>query len=137
MSEEENKTPDRLIDVPEAVGVFDDVESLQQAVYDLWIAGFSRFGTSLLTRAFDTYQHFGRINRRGSHRWCTWWRNRWLFGKAYRKTAFRTLRKSVEARGVCYYGCGPSHLRKRRWPLKLSKGLPVGTCISINGALDE
>ena len=48
MSEEENKTPEHLIDVPEAVGVFDDVESLQQAIYDLWIAGFSRFDTSLL-----------------------------------------------------------------------------------------
>lgn len=36
------------IDVPEAVGVFDSFETLQGAVYDLHIAGFSRHDISLL-----------------------------------------------------------------------------------------
>ena len=36
------------LNVPEAVGVFDTVESLQAAVYDLRTAGFSRHDISLL-----------------------------------------------------------------------------------------
>jgi hypothetical protein len=36
------------IDVPEAVGVFDSFETLQGAVYDLLMAGFSRYDISLL-----------------------------------------------------------------------------------------
>lgn len=38
----------KVIKVPEAVGVFDTFESLQAAVYDLMIAGFSRYDISLL-----------------------------------------------------------------------------------------
>ncbi|EPX83690.1 hypothetical protein [Salipiger mucosus] len=37
-----------VIDVPEAVGVFDSFETLQAAIYDLMIAGFSRYDISLL-----------------------------------------------------------------------------------------
>ncbi|THH36887.1 hypothetical protein E4Z66_08060 [Aliishimia ponticola] len=36
------------IDVPEAVGVFGSFETLQQAIYDLRMAGFSRYDISLL-----------------------------------------------------------------------------------------
>lgn len=36
------------IDVPEAVGVFDDFETLQAAIYDLRMSGFSRADISLL-----------------------------------------------------------------------------------------
>ncbi|MEY3307438.1 MAG: hypothetical protein RLZZ413_1476 [Pseudomonadota bacterium] len=36
------------IDVPEAVGIFDTFESLQKAVYDLMMTGFSRYDISLL-----------------------------------------------------------------------------------------
>ena len=37
-----------VIDVPEAVGVFDSFEALQGAFYDLRMAGFSRYDLSLL-----------------------------------------------------------------------------------------
>jgi hypothetical protein len=37
-----------VIDVPEAVGIFDRVEDLQQAYYDLRTVGFSRYDISLL-----------------------------------------------------------------------------------------
>ncbi|MCI2395982.1 hypothetical protein [Aliiroseovarius sediminis] len=37
-----------VIEVPEAVGVFDSFETLQQAFYDLRMAGFSRYDISLL-----------------------------------------------------------------------------------------
>lgn len=37
-----------VINIPEAVGVFDRVEDLQQAVYDLHLVGFSRYDMSLL-----------------------------------------------------------------------------------------
>lgn len=40
--------PEHYIDVPEAVGVFDSSETLQAAMYDLLIAGFSRHDISLL-----------------------------------------------------------------------------------------
>jgi hypothetical protein len=36
------------IDIPEAVGVFDDFKSMQAAMYDLMIAGFSRYDISVL-----------------------------------------------------------------------------------------
>ncbi|MFX0546343.1 hypothetical protein ACEWPL_012445 [Roseovarius sp. S1116L3] len=36
------------INIPEAVGVFDSFETLQAAVYDLRMAGFSRYDLSLL-----------------------------------------------------------------------------------------
>lgn len=37
-----------VIRIPEAVGVFDKFEDLQQAVYDLHLVGFSRYDMSLL-----------------------------------------------------------------------------------------
>jgi hypothetical protein len=40
----------RVIDIPEAVGVFDSYESLQQAFYDLRMVGFSRLDISLLAK---------------------------------------------------------------------------------------
>lgn len=40
--------PEHYIDVPEAVGVFDSWTTLQAAMYDLLIAGFSRFDISML-----------------------------------------------------------------------------------------
>lgn len=39
------------IDVPEAVGVFDSFETLQAAIYDLMMAGFSRYDISMLGSA--------------------------------------------------------------------------------------
>jgi VIT1/CCC1 family predicted Fe2+/Mn2+ transporter len=36
------------IDVPEAVGIFDSFETLQAAIYDLMMAGFSRYDISML-----------------------------------------------------------------------------------------
>lgn len=36
------------INVPEAVGVFSDVKTMQAAIYDLMIAGFSRYDISVL-----------------------------------------------------------------------------------------
>ncbi|MGR3322988.1 MAG: hypothetical protein ACU0DK_13765 [Pseudooceanicola sp.] len=38
----------KVMKVPEAVGVFDSFEKLQAAIYDLMIAGFSRYDISLL-----------------------------------------------------------------------------------------
>ncbi len=45
---EDHKTG--VIDIPEAVGVFDSFESLQKAFYDLRMVGFSRYDISLLAR---------------------------------------------------------------------------------------
>lgn len=42
----EHKTT--VIDIPEAVGVFDSFEDLQKAFYDLRMVGFSRYDISLL-----------------------------------------------------------------------------------------
>jgi hypothetical protein len=36
------------INIPEAVGVFDSFETLQAAIYDLMMSGFSRYAISLL-----------------------------------------------------------------------------------------
>jgi len=36
------------INLPEAVGVFDSFETLQAAIYDLRMSGFSRYDISLL-----------------------------------------------------------------------------------------
>jgi len=38
----------KVIKIPEAVGVFDDFKTMQAAIYDLMIAGFSRYDISLL-----------------------------------------------------------------------------------------
>ncbi len=48
MSTSESTKKTTYINVPEAVGVFDSFESLQAAIYDLRMAGFSRFDISLL-----------------------------------------------------------------------------------------
>lgn len=37
-----------VINIPEAVGVFDTFEDLQKAFYDLQMVGFSRYDISLL-----------------------------------------------------------------------------------------
>lgn len=41
-------TKTTVIEIPEAVGVFDNFETLQKAFYDLRMAGFSRYDISLL-----------------------------------------------------------------------------------------
>lgn len=46
-----NQSPEHrrtYIDVPEAVGVFDSFQTLQSAIYDLLISGFTRYDISLL-----------------------------------------------------------------------------------------
>jgi hypothetical protein len=48
MSTYRSSTPPHAIKAPEAVGVFDSVEALQAAMYDLLIAGFSRHDISML-----------------------------------------------------------------------------------------
>lgn len=47
---DEDERPVTVIDVPEAVGVFDTAEDLQKAFYDLRTVGFSRHDISLLAR---------------------------------------------------------------------------------------
>ena len=54
------------IDVPEAVGVFDTVEALQAAYYDLMLVGFSRYDLSLLGSMEAMEKTFGE----------TFWRSR-------------------------------------------------------------
>jgi hypothetical protein len=51
--------PEHYIGVPEAVGVFDSYESLQAAMYDLLIAGFSRFDISVLAGEKALHEKFG------------------------------------------------------------------------------
>lgn len=48
MTAEQTKHRTTVINVPEAVGVFDSFETLQQAIYDLRMSGFSRYDISLL-----------------------------------------------------------------------------------------
>ncbi|MDF1669234.1 MAG: hypothetical protein P1U83_06450 [Roseovarius sp.] len=48
MTDKQNAHPTTYINVPEAVGVFDSFETLQQAVYDLRMSGFSRADISML-----------------------------------------------------------------------------------------
>ena len=48
MSDIETHPNTTIIEVPEAVAVFDSFERLQAAVYDLHISGFSRYDISLL-----------------------------------------------------------------------------------------
>lgn len=45
---ENSKDSINVIKVPEAVGIFDSLETLQSAIYDLMIAGFCRYDISLL-----------------------------------------------------------------------------------------
>jgi hypothetical protein len=52
--------PDHSIDVPEAVGVFDSFETLQQTIYDLMMAGFSRYDISVLGGHEAMKAKFGR-----------------------------------------------------------------------------
>lgn len=51
--------PERYIDVPEAVGVFDSAESLKSGIYDLMMAGFSRYDISLLGGREALEERFG------------------------------------------------------------------------------
>jgi len=48
MTDATDTTQVKYINVPEAVGVFETVEKLQAAMYDLMIAGFSRYDISVL-----------------------------------------------------------------------------------------
>jgi VIT1/CCC1 family predicted Fe2+/Mn2+ transporter len=48
MIDDADKNHTTYINIPEAVGIFDTFESLQKAIYDLMIAGFSRYDISLL-----------------------------------------------------------------------------------------
>jgi VIT1/CCC1 family predicted Fe2+/Mn2+ transporter len=48
MTDEAETHHTTYINVPEAVGIFDTFESLQKAVYDLMMTGFSRYDISLL-----------------------------------------------------------------------------------------
>lgn len=48
MTDKQNAHPTTYINVPEAVGVFDSFETLQQAIYDLRMSGFSRADISML-----------------------------------------------------------------------------------------
>ena len=59
---EADRTGERttMIDVPEAVGVFDRFEDLQQAYYDLRTVGFSRHDISLLAREDVLEEKLGR-----------------------------------------------------------------------------
>ena len=49
-STKETKHTTTVIEVPEAVGVFDTLEDLQAAFYDLRMVGFTRYDISLLGR---------------------------------------------------------------------------------------
>lgn len=48
MAEPDQTEKTTVIEIPEAVGVFDTFEDLQAAVYDLWLAGFMRSDLSVL-----------------------------------------------------------------------------------------
>lgn len=48
MTDANDSSPAKYINVPEAVGVFATFENLQAAMYDLMIAGFSRYDISVL-----------------------------------------------------------------------------------------
>lgn len=48
MTDQTEKHDTTYINIPEAVGIFDTFESLQKAVYDLMMTGFSRYDISLL-----------------------------------------------------------------------------------------
>jgi hypothetical protein len=60
MSETSNKAPEHYIAVPEAVGVFDSFETLQAAMYDLLIAGFSRWDLSMLASEDAVTEKLGK-----------------------------------------------------------------------------
>jgi hypothetical protein len=55
-SENRNTT---VIDIPEAVGVFDTVEALQAAYYDLMLVGFNRYDLSVLGSLEAMKEKFG------------------------------------------------------------------------------
>lgn len=48
MTDDADKNHTTYINIPEAVGIFETFETLQKAIYDLMIAGFSRYDISLL-----------------------------------------------------------------------------------------
>ncbi|MGM0585876.1 MAG: hypothetical protein ACQEUZ_14625 [Pseudomonadota bacterium] len=60
MTESAEKHPEHYISVPEAVAVFDDAQNLQDAIYDLNIAGFNRHDISLLAREEVLEKKLGR-----------------------------------------------------------------------------
>lgn len=55
-----------VIDIPEAVGVFDSFETLQDAYYDLRTVGFSRYDISLLADEKTVAEKLGKAYWRSS-----------------------------------------------------------------------
>lgn len=55
-----------VIDIPEAVGVFDSFEDLQKAFYDLRMVGFSRYDISLLGKQEALEEKLGKAYWRSS-----------------------------------------------------------------------
>ena len=51
--------PEHAIEVPAAVGVFDSFETMQQTIYDLMMAGFSRYDISVLGGQEAMRERFG------------------------------------------------------------------------------
>ena len=62
MPDENAETNDHttVIEIPEAVGVFDSFEKLQAALYDLRMVGFSRYDISLLGQEQALKEKFGK-----------------------------------------------------------------------------
>ncbi|NNU79436.1 hypothetical protein HMH01_03200 [Halovulum dunhuangense] len=59
MKLQQGRKPEHYIAAPEAVGVFDSYEKFQAAMYDLLIAGFSRYDISVLARQEVLEEKFG------------------------------------------------------------------------------
>lgn len=64
-SENERQQRATVIDIPEAVGVFDSFEEMQAAFYDLRMVGFSRYDISLLGSQETLEEKLGKA----------WWRS--------------------------------------------------------------
>ena len=60
MTEQKDTAGVKVIKVPEAVGIFDTFESLQAAIYDLRMTGFSRYDISLLADEETVAEKLGR-----------------------------------------------------------------------------
>ena len=66
MSASEKEEQVHYINVPEAVGVFDNFDDLQAAYYDLRIVGFSRFDISMLAGQEKLEENLGKSYWRAS-----------------------------------------------------------------------
>ncbi|SEP82617.1 hypothetical protein [Thalassovita taeanensis] len=65
-NQDESERRTTVIDIPEAVGVFDTFEDLQRAFYDLRMVGFSRYDISLLARQEILEEKLGKAYWRTS-----------------------------------------------------------------------